>query len=59
VQKTSSTQSNARREKLINLFICGLFNDAASSSDYSASNNRIISEISIGKHMEGSGNALI
>jgi hypothetical protein len=29
---------------LIGLFICGLFNDIVSTSDYIASNRRIISE---------------
>jgi hypothetical protein len=40
------------------LFIYSLFNDSASSSDYIASNGRIISELWIGKDMEGSGRGL-
>jgi hypothetical protein len=38
---------------------CGLFNDAVSSTDYIASNDRVINENLIGKDMEGSGRRLI
>jgi hypothetical protein len=36
-------------------FICGLFNDAVSVSDYMFSSSRMISESWIGKYVEGSG----
>jgi hypothetical protein len=41
-----------------NLFICGLFNDAVSSSDYIASTARIINGPWIDKGTEGSGRGL-
>jgi hypothetical protein len=41
------------------LFICGLFNDAVSSSGYVTSNGTMISEWWIGKDVEGSGLDLI
>jgi hypothetical protein len=39
---------------VIYLFICGLFNDAASSSDYLASNDRTTNEQCIGMYTDGS-----
>jgi hypothetical protein len=41
------------------LFICGLFNDADSNSDYRASNDRMNNELKIGKDMEGSLRGLV
>jgi hypothetical protein len=41
------------------LFVYGLFNDAVSSSDYIAWNDRMINERWIGKDVEGSGRGLI
>jgi hypothetical protein len=40
-------------------FICGLFNDAVSTTDYIASNSWITNEQRIGKDEEGSGRGLI
>jgi hypothetical protein len=42
-----------------NIFICGSLNDAASSSDYMASNDRVINEQWLGKDMEGGDRGLI
>jgi hypothetical protein len=44
--------------RLMTKFVCGLFNDAISSSHYTASNDRMINEWRIGKDMEGSGRGL-
>jgi hypothetical protein len=44
-----------RLTTLIYLFIYGLFNDAVSSSDYAASNKRMISEYLIRTDIEGNG----
>jgi hypothetical protein len=39
----------------VKIYICDLFYDAVSSSDYTASNNRITNEWWIEKDVEGSG----
>jgi hypothetical protein len=41
------------------VFICGLFNDNINSSDYIASNDRMISEKRIGEDTEGNGRCLL
>jgi hypothetical protein len=46
-------------KKRIYLFICCLFNDAVNSSDYIASDDRMINEYWVGKDTEGSGRGLI
>jgi hypothetical protein len=40
------------------LFVCFLFNDAVTSSDYIVSNSRMISEYWIEEYVEGSGRGL-
>jgi hypothetical protein len=47
--------NNTQQSRLI----CGLFNDAMNSSDYTAPNDRIINKYWIGKNMEESGGGLI
>jgi hypothetical protein len=44
---------------LLNLFSCGLFNDAFSSSDYIVSSDRMINEYWVGHAMEWSDRGLI
>jgi hypothetical protein len=40
-------------------FICGLFNDVVSSSDYTASNDEMINEYLIRKNIKANGKGLI
>jgi hypothetical protein len=53
-------QKTLQRLKKTNIvFIFSLFNDTLSNSEYTASNERMISEWWIAKNVEGSGRGLI
>jgi hypothetical protein len=48
-----------RKVDVIYLLVCGLFNDAVSSSDYISSDGRMIKEKRFAKDMERCGSGLI